>query len=98
MIKEKPMNGKMNRREAIQGLAALAAAAALPQAADAAPLFKPLWLNHYTYVAPDLKKTADWYVEVFGMQRGVSDAKQVHLWYGDDGFDTLMIVRQANAG
>jgi catechol 2,3-dioxygenase-like lactoylglutathione lyase family enzyme len=93
------MNGKMNRREAIQGLAALAAAAAIPRSANAAPpLFKPLWLNHYTYVAPDLKKTADWYVEVFGMQRGQSDARQVHLWYGDDGFDTLMIVRQANAG
>jgi len=90
---------KISRRQALQGIAGVTAMAAMPRTAMAAdPLFKPLWLNHYTYVAPDLKKTADWYVEVFGMQRGQSDARQVHLWYGDDGFDTLMIVRQAAAG
>jgi len=35
---------------------------------------------------------------VFAMQKGHSDAKETHLWYGDTLGDTLMIVRQAQAG
>ncbi|MBI4471772.1 MAG: VOC family protein [Acidobacteria bacterium] len=97
-VLRKAQNRVITRRQAMQGLAAIAAGAALPRSTEAVPLFKPMWLSNYTYVAPDLKKTADWYIEVFGMQRGQSDSKQVHLWYGDDGFDTLMIVRQASAG
>src|SRR5262245_27904621 len=89
---------KMTRRALLQGLAATAAAAALPIEALALPSFKPLWLNHYTYTAPDMKKTVDWYIEVFAMQKGHSDAKETHLWYGDTLGDTLMIVRQAQAG
>jgi len=73
-----------------------AAATAVPRA-EAAGGFKAAWLNHYTYVAPDLKKTRDWYHEVFGMQIGHEEAKLSHMWYGDKG-DTLMIVRQAQAG
>lgn len=87
----------MNRRQLMQALALSAVAAATPEA-QAAGGFKATWVNHYTYVAPDLKKTTDWYHEVFGMQIGHRDARQAHLWYGDKGGDTLMIVRQANAG
>jgi catechol 2,3-dioxygenase-like lactoylglutathione lyase family enzyme len=87
---------EMNRRWFIQSLAAAAAAAAVPNA-EAASGMKAVWLNHYTYVAPDLKKTRDWYHEVFGMQVGHAEAKLSHLWYGDKG-DTLMIVRQAESG
>jgi catechol 2,3-dioxygenase-like lactoylglutathione lyase family enzyme len=82
----------------MQALAAAAAVTALPAAAEAAGAFKPTWVSHYTYVAPDLKKTSEWYAEVLGMQVGHKDAKQVHLWYSDQGNDSLMIVRQANAG
>lgn len=89
--------GNMNRRQVMQGLALTAMAAALPETAAAAG-FKANWVNHYTYVAPDRKKTSEWYHEVFGMQIGHQDAKQVHMWYGDKGGDTLMIIRQANAG
>lgn len=92
------MKSKMNRREVLQMMAAAAAVAAVPASSEAAGLFKPAWVNHYTYVAPDLKKTSEWYAEVLGMQTGHKDAKQVHLWYSDKGNDTLMIVRQANAG
>ena len=61
-------------------------------------VLKATWVNHYTYVAPDLKKTRDWYHEVFGMQIGHEEPKLTHMWYGDKGGDTLMIIRQANAG
>lgn len=80
----------MNRR---QFIGALAVTAMKPAGG-----LKAVWVSHYTYVASDLKKTIDWYHEVFGMQIGHQDAKQAHLWYGDKGGDTLMIVRQANAG
>lgn len=101
---------RMNRRQLLQTLAGAAAATAVATPAGAqfhgkGPL-KATWVSHYTYVAPDMKKTRDWYHEVFGMQIGHEDAKQAHLWYGDNSVnsagvnwgDTLMIVRQATAG
>ena len=91
------------RRQLMQGLAVAsgvgAGLTALSTSAMAAePPLKPVWVNHYTYVAPDLAKTRDWYQEVFGMQIGHKDAKTAHMWYGDTGGDTLMIIRQANPG
>src|SRR5437899_6904984 len=88
---------EMDRRQYIQGLAVGASAAAGTTTAQAAGGLKATWVNHYTYVAPDLKKTRDWYHEVFGMQVGHEEAKLSHMWYGDKG-DTLMIVRQAESG
>ena len=90
--------GQMTRRQLLGGLAVAAASAALPLDAFALPSFKPLWLNHYTYNAPDMQKTVDWYMEVFAMQKGESNDRETHLWYGDTGGDTLMIVKQAQAG
>jgi len=87
---------QLSRRTFIQGLAATAAAAIVP-GAEAAGGFTATWVNQYTYVAPDLKKTRDWYHEVFGMQIGHEEPKSSHLWYGDKG-DTVMIIRQAAAG
>ena len=92
-----PDAGRISRRQLLQGIAVAATAAALPLPLEAAG-FKGTWVNQYTYVAPDLSKTVEWYIEVFGMQKGHADAKQVHLWYGDTGGDTLMVVRQAEAG
>lgn len=92
---EQLQQGTMNRRELMQALAVVAAAAATAEAAGG---LRATWANHYTYVAPDLKKTRDWYHEVFGMQVGHEDSKTSHMWYGDKGGDTLMIIRQANAG
>ena len=65
--------GQMTRRQLLGGLAVAAATAALPLDAFALPAFKPLWLNHYTYTAPDMQKTVDWYMEVFAMQKGESN-------------------------
>jgi catechol 2,3-dioxygenase-like lactoylglutathione lyase family enzyme len=87
----------LTRRQMIQACAVAAASAAVPAfAADAG--LKAVWANHYTYVAPDLKKTRDWYHEVYGMQIGHEEAKLSHMWFGDKGGDTLMIIRQANPG
>lgn len=89
----------MDRRTfLLQSMTLAAVAAAAPKGVAAAGQTNAAWVNHYTYVAPDLKKTRDWYQEVFGMQIGHQDAKQAHMWYGDKGGDTLMIIRQANAG
>ena len=105
-----PREWRMDRRQLLKGLGAATAAAAWPSRAAASAEFhstsvspfladlKATWVNHYTYIAPDLNKTADWYMEVFGMQKGHSDSRQVHLWFGDTGGDALMIVRQANVG
>ena len=55
----------VTRREVIGGLIGAAAAAVLPFPAEAKPAFKPIWLNQYTYYAPDMKKTVDWGVLVY---------------------------------
>ena len=89
---------RITRRQLIQSAALAGGAAVIARRSFAdTPPFKPIWVSHYIYVAPDLAKTRDWYIEVFGMQLGHKDAKTAHLWYGDKG-DTLMIVRQAAAG
>src|SRR5262249_55465376 len=96
------VNRHMTRREFLNKTAAAAAVsaigAALPFRAEAETALKPIWLNQYTYNAPDMKKTVDWYMEVFGMQKGNANAKETHLWFGDLQGDTLLIVRQAQAG
>ena len=62
-------NRSLSRRQMIQACSLTAAAAVVPSfAVDGA--IKATWCNHYTYVAPDLKKTRDWYHEVYGMQIG----------------------------
>ena len=88
---------RMTRRQLLQALLAVAAAPTLPYRVEAAPAFKPVWLNQYTYIAPDMQATADWYIDVFGMQRGMVSARETHLWFGDVQGDTLMIVQQAQA-
>ncbi|MBI4471770.1 MAG: hypothetical protein HY646_03815, partial [Acidobacteria bacterium] len=43
----------MRRRELLQTAVAAGAAAVLPFRAEADPAFKPIWLNQYTYSAPE---------------------------------------------
>ena len=78
---------KMRRRDFIGHSLALTAAATLgpvstlsrsaPSSMAAAAGTKAAWLSHYTYVAPDLAVTRDWYNEVFGMQIGHQEANLV---------------------
>src|SRR5689334_20787742 len=99
-MKEKGMQN-LNRRHFIQAAAGAAMAATAPEFQGAVvpstDRLTATWVNQYTYVAPDLKKTRDWYHEVFDMQIGHEEPKLTHMWYGDRG-DTLMIIRQAEAG
>ena len=90
--------GDITRRHFFQIVTSAAVASSFPARALSGPVFKPIWLSQYTYVAPDMKKTADWYKEVFGMQQGATTREETHLWFGDVQGDTLMIVRQANSG
>ena len=91
----------LNRRNFMQSAAGAVAIAMAPGFESAAPAanerLTATWVNQYTYVAPDMKKTRDWYHEVFDMQVGHEEPKLCHMWYGDRG-DTLMIIRQAEAG
>ena len=109
MIRLDEHETRLGRRQLIKGLTAASAATVLSRGTGAAltegagrvrtaASLTAKWVSHYTYIAPDLRETADWYEEVFGMQRGDANSREVHLWYGDTGGDTLMIVRQANAG
>ena len=88
----------LTRRQLLRTLSAVAAACALPLKTKASPVFKPIWLNQFTYTAKDMRMTADWYAHVFGMQKDVVSSSETHLWFGDAQGDTLMIVRQAKSG
>ena len=90
-------NRKLSRRQLLERLAIASGAIAVGHA-DQPKQLKAVWVNHYVYFAPDLNKTVDWYHEVFGMQVAHRSRKEAHLWYGDAGADTCMIVRQAAAG
>ena len=78
-------NGKMDRRQLIQSLslAAVAAAAGMPQAARAAgkPL-EALYVNHISYQVNDYKKVRDFYVDLLGMKITEDDGKQCRLVFG----------------
>jgi catechol 2,3-dioxygenase-like lactoylglutathione lyase family enzyme len=86
----------LSRRQLLERLAM--ASAAVIARADSPTRLKAAWVNHYVYVAPDLNQTVDWYHQVFGMQIAHRGPKEAHLWYGDAGGDTCMIVRQGAPG
>ena len=78
-------NGKMDRRQLIQSLslAAVAAAAGMPQAARAAgkPL-EALYINHISYQVNDYAKCRDFYAGLLGMKVTEDDGKQCRLVFG----------------
>jgi len=88
----------LSRRQFVGGVTVFAPALVMAAKTEQPLQLKAAWVNHYVYVAPDLNKTTDWYHEVFDMQIDHRNAKEAHLWYGDAGGDTCMIVRQAPAG
>src|SRR5258707_11945393 len=72
MLVEKMLNdferGVLSRRQLAATLTGLAAAAAIPTPALAAPSLKAITLNHVTVRVPDLQKTSKFYQEFFGMK------------------------------
>lgn len=91
-------NGKMNRRQLIQGLAlsSAAAVAATPAlgAAAGGKGFKTTMVNHISYNVADVGKTRDFYADLMGMKVTNDDGRQAYLDFGR----TRLIVRKLRNG
>src|SRR5207302_10921043 len=88
--------GKMTRRQLIQGLTVAATAAAglnTVPTASAAPaegyVARVVSLNHVSYQVSDYKKCRDFYAGLFGMKVSRDDGMQCRLSFGDN----ILIVR-----
>jgi catechol 2,3-dioxygenase-like lactoylglutathione lyase family enzyme len=81
-IVEKMLNdferGVLSRRQLAATLTGLAAVAAMPTPALAAPGLKAISLNHVTVKVPDLQKTSKFYQEFFGMKLA-QQSKTIHI-------------------
>ena len=88
--------GKMNRRQLIQSIAAAAsiAGAAGMASAEGSSGFKTIAVNHISYVSKDYAKTRDFYADLMGMKVSHDDGKQCYLAFGD----TFLLPRNARAG
>ena len=82
MLIEKMLNdferGTLSRRQLAATLTGLAAAAAMPVPALAAPSLKAITLNHVTVKVPDLQKTSKFYQEFFGMKLA-QQSETIHI-------------------
>lgn len=86
--------GKMNRRQLIQGLAMAATAAAATPALAAESPFKAVTVNHISYQVADYTKTRDFYVDLLGMGVTKDTGRQCYLTFGD----TFLLPRNGRAG
>jgi catechol 2,3-dioxygenase-like lactoylglutathione lyase family enzyme len=77
--------GKMNRRQLVQSIAAAALAAGGAATAEGAGKgFKSTAVNHISYNVADYAKTRDFYADLMGMQVKQDDGKnQCYLAFGD---------------
>ena len=79
--------GKMTRRQLIQGLAlaatAASAASAVPAAAADGHVVKTAYLNHVGYQVADYARSRDWYADLFGMKVVLDDGKKANLAVGE---------------
>jgi catechol 2,3-dioxygenase-like lactoylglutathione lyase family enzyme len=88
--------GRMNRRQLIRSLAmaATAAGAANPAAADEPKGFKAVTINHISYQVADYTKTRDFYVDLLGMKVSGDTGRQCNLSFGD----SFLLPRNARNG
>src|SRR5581483_10073607 len=77
--------GKMNRRQLVQTIAAAAAAVGGASSAEAAGKgFKAVTVNHISYNVADYTKTRDFYADLMGMKPTQDDGKnQCYMAFGD---------------
>ena len=89
-------DGKMNRRQLIQSLAATAAisGAASAAATGEGKGFKAVTVNHISYQVADYTKTRDFYADLLGMKVSHDDGRQCYLSFGD----SFVIPRNARSG
>jgi catechol 2,3-dioxygenase-like lactoylglutathione lyase family enzyme len=90
--------GRMNRRELIQGLT-IAAASALPLvpalgAEPAAPVVKATAVNHISYQVADYARSRDFYAGLLGMKVQNDNGRECELAFGE----TVLIVRAKGRG
>ncbi len=91
--------GRMTRRQLIQSIAivaATAAGAATPAAAESPKGFKAVAVNHISYQVSDYAKTRDFYADLFGTKIVGDNGKQCSLILGDT--NTFLIPRNAPQG
>ena len=87
-------DGRMNRRQLIQSIAAAAAVTGAGQAAPEGKGFKAVTVNHISYQVADYAKTRDFYVDLFGMKVSGDTGRQCNLSFGD----TFLLPRNARQG
>jgi len=75
--------GKLNRRQLIQGLIAATAALNVAPAAEGRVL-KAQYINHVSYQVADYAKTRDFYAGLFGMKVSEDDGAGCRLSFGDN--------------
>jgi len=76
-------NGRMNRRQLIQSIAAAAAISAPAAQAAEGTGFKAVAVNHISYMVADYTKTRDFYADLLGMKVSADDGKQCYMAFGD---------------
>ena len=86
-------SGKLNRRQLVQSIAAVAGLASGASAAESKG-FKAVTVNHISYQVADYAKTRDFYADLLGMKVSKDDGKQCYLSFGD----TFLLPRNARAG
>ncbi len=95
-------NGKISRRQLVQGLAtgvaagmvsAPAAAPAFAAAPASKPLFKALFVNHISYSTTNYAPSRDFYTGILGMTTGAhsDNGTQCKMTFGD----SFMLVRNS---
>ena len=76
-------NGRMNRRQLIQSIAATAAIAAPVAQASGGTGFKAVTVNHISYRVADYTKTRDFYADLLGLKVSNDTGKQCNMSFGD---------------
>jgi catechol 2,3-dioxygenase-like lactoylglutathione lyase family enzyme len=102
-------DGKLCRRQVIQGLGVAAAAAfaatSLPRAAgafatraaeDQGQVFPVVTINHLSLAAADYAKSRDWYVDLFGMRVVWDNGKMCALEFGSMTEPNGLYIRNTN--
>jgi catechol 2,3-dioxygenase-like lactoylglutathione lyase family enzyme len=90
--------GRMTRRQLIQSLAVVAAAAAgaAPASGESSKGFRAVAVNHISYQVSDYAKTRDFYTDLLGMKVVGDTGKQCSMVIGDT--NTFVIPRNAPEG
>jgi catechol 2,3-dioxygenase-like lactoylglutathione lyase family enzyme len=81
-------NGHMSRRQLIQALALMTSAATAGTSAPPAPL-PARSVNHIAITVSDVKKSSDWYKELFGLVPEQDTATAAVLGFGN----TVLVLR-----